>query len=74
MKYKTLNNGVEKPMIGLGVYNIPKRETQRVVEDAVCLGCQSIDTAAIYDNERGVGDALIRFPGCLLTPVHQLSA
>lgn len=34
MEYKKLNNGVEMPMIGFGVYNIPKRETQRVVEEA----------------------------------------
>ena len=58
MNYKTLNNGVEMPMIGLGVYNISKRETQRVVEDAVSVGYQSIDTAAMYYNERGVGDAV----------------
>lgn len=34
MEYKKLNNGVEMPMIGLGVYNIHERETQRVVEEA----------------------------------------
>ena len=46
------------PMIGLGVYNIPERETQRVVEDAVSVGYRSIDTAAMYHNEKGVGDAV----------------
>ena len=35
MEYKTLNNGLKMPMIGLGVYNILERDTQRVVEDAL---------------------------------------
>ena len=58
MEYKKLNNGVEMPMIGLGVYNIPARETQLVVEDAISVGYRSIDTAAMYYNERGVGDGV----------------
>lgn len=58
MEYKTLNNGVKMPMVGLGVYNISKRETQRVVEDAISVGYRHIDTAAMYYNERGVGDAV----------------
>jgi len=58
MEYKTLNNGVMMPMVGLGVYDVPKRETQRVVEDAIAAGYRSIDTAAMYYNERGVGDAV----------------
>ncbi len=58
MENKKLNNGVEMPMIGLGVYNISKRETQRVVEDAISVGFRSIDTAAMYNNERGVGDGV----------------
>lgn len=58
MVYKTLNNGVKIPMIGIGVYNIPERDTQRVVEEAVSVGYRSIDTAAMYYNERGVGDAV----------------
>ena len=58
MEYKKLNNGVEMPMIGLGVYNISQRETQRVVEDAISVGYRSIDTAAMYYNERGVGDGV----------------
>lgn len=58
MEYKKLNNGVEMPMIGLGVYNIPESETQRVVEDAISVGYRSIDTAAMYYNERGVGDGV----------------
>ena len=46
------------PMVGLGVYNISERKTQGVVEEAIGLGYRSIDTAAYYDNERGVGDAV----------------
>jgi len=53
-----LNNGVEMPMVGLGVYDIPGRKTQRVVEEAIGVGYRSIDTAAMYYNERGVGDAV----------------
>ena len=55
MEYKTLNNGLQMPMVGLGVYDIPERDTQRVVEDAISVGYRSIDTAAMYYNERGVG-------------------
>ena len=58
MEYKTLNNGLKIPIEGLGVYNISERETQRVVEDAISVGYRSIDTAAMYYNEKGVGDAV----------------
>ena len=44
MEYKVLNNGLKIPMVGLGVYNISERETQRVVEDAISVGYRSIDT------------------------------
>ena len=58
MEYKVLNNGLKMPMVGLGVYNISERETQRVVEDAISVGYRSIDTAAMYYNEKGVGNAV----------------
>lgn len=58
MEYKTLNNGVRMPMVGLGVYNISNKETRRVVEDAINVGYRSIDTAAMYYNERGVGETV----------------
>lgn len=48
MEYKMLNNGVEMPMVGLGVYNISQRETQRVVETAIEVGYRSIVTAAVW--------------------------
>lgn len=58
MEHKILNNGLKMPMVGLGVYNIPEKETRRVVEDALSAGYRSIDTAAMYENEKGVGDAV----------------
>ncbi|MEZ0607225.1 aldo/keto reductase [Fibrella sp. WM1] len=55
----TLNNGVEMPLLGLGVYAPSQRnEVQQAVEDALELGCRLIDTAAIYGNERDVAAAL----------------
>ena len=61
MEYKVLNNGLKMPMVGLGVYNISERETQRVVEDAISVGYRSIDTAAMYYNEKGVGFGHVAF-------------
>ena len=58
MDFKTLNNGLKMPMVGLGVYNISERETRRVVEDAISVGYRSIDTAAMYYNEKAVGEAV----------------
>lgn len=58
MQYKTLNNNLKMPMVGLGVYAVPERETQKVVEDAIAVGYRHIDTAAMYENEKGVGDAV----------------
>ena len=49
MEYKTLNNGVKMPIMGIGVYDIPERETQRVVEDAVSVGYRSLDTGTQCD-------------------------
>lgn len=42
--YKIFNNGITMPMVGLGVYDIPNRDTQRVVEEAFEEGYRSIDT------------------------------
>ncbi|MCF2518838.1 aldo/keto reductase [Dyadobacter sp. CY351] len=59
MKTVTLNNGVEMPILGLGVYQIPNHsECQKVVTDALELGYRSIDTAAGYQNEEAVGIAI----------------
>jgi 2,5-diketo-D-gluconate reductase A len=49
-----LNDGVEIPQLGYGVFQIPPDETQRAVEQALEAGYRHIDTAAAYRNERGV--------------------
>jgi diketogulonate reductase-like aldo/keto reductase len=55
----TLNNGTRMPWLGLGVWQIENdRETETVVRTALDLGYRSIDTARIYGNERGVGQAI----------------
>lgn len=59
MKNVTLNNGVEMPILGLGVYQIPDfNECKRTVLDALEVGYRSIDTASAYDNEEAVGEAI----------------
>ncbi|MFI7609871.1 aldo/keto reductase [Nonomuraea terrae] len=54
----TLNNGVEIPQLGFGVFQVPDQETTAAVTAALRAGYRSIDTAAIYGNEAGVGRAL----------------
>ena len=54
-----MNNGLKMPMVGLGVYNISEKETQRVVEEALSVGYRSIDTAAMYYNEKAVKSSAI---------------
>ena len=54
----TLNNGVSIPQLGFGVFQVPRGQTQRVVEDALEAGYRHIDTAAAYGNEAGVGAAI----------------
>ncbi|MEV7110977.1 aldo/keto reductase [Streptomyces anulatus] len=58
MQTLTLNNGVEMPALGLGVFQTPPEETIAAVKDALDLGYRHIDTAAAYGNEREVGQAL----------------
>ncbi|WP_406502121.1 aldo/keto reductase [Streptomyces sp. NBC_01590] len=53
-----LNNGVEIPQLGFGVFQVPDDETTAAVSAALEAGYRSIDTAAIYGNEAGVGRAL----------------
>ena len=53
-----LNNGVEMPALGLGVFQSPPEETTAAVEAALREGYRLIDTAAAYGNEREVGDAV----------------
>jgi len=54
----TLNNGVEIPVLGLGVFQTPPEETVAAVRSALDAGYRHIDTAAAYGNERQVGDAV----------------
>jgi diketogulonate reductase-like aldo/keto reductase len=54
----TLNNGIEMPTLGLGVFLSPPEETAAAVEAAVGAGYRLIDTASAYKNERAVGDGL----------------
>jgi diketogulonate reductase-like aldo/keto reductase len=56
----TLNNGVEMPAIGLGVFQTPPDVTTDAVEEALRLGYRHIDTAAAYANEREVGEGVRR--------------
>ncbi|MCA9880946.1 MAG: aldo/keto reductase, partial [Thermomicrobiales bacterium] len=56
----TLNNGVEMPALGLGVFQTPPEATTAAVEAALGVGYRLIDTAAAYGNEREVGAGLQR--------------
>ena len=56
----TLNNGVELPALGLGVFQSPPAETVGAVEAAIRTGYRLIDTAAAYANEREVGEGIRR--------------
>jgi len=58
MQYVTLNNGVEMPLLGFGVYQIPAEDTERAVSDALAAGYRLLDTAAAYGNEEAVGRAI----------------
>jgi len=56
----TLNNGVEIPALGFGVFQTPPDETVAAVETALATGYRHLDTAAAYGNEREVGEAIRR--------------
>jgi 2,5-diketo-D-gluconate reductase A len=59
MQYVTLNNGVEMPALGFGVFQVPDpAECERAVSDALAVGYRLIDTAAAYGNEEAVGRAI----------------
>jgi diketogulonate reductase-like aldo/keto reductase len=60
MSTVTLNNGVEMPAVGLGVFQTPPEETRAAVEAALATGYQHVDTAAAYGNEREVGEAVAK--------------
>ncbi|MCA1222978.1 aldo/keto reductase [Streptomyces sp. 8L] len=56
----TLNNQVTLPAIGYGVFQTPPEQTATAVETALKTGYRHIDTAAAYNNERGVGEGVRR--------------
>lgn len=59
MQTVKLNNGIEMPILGFGVFQIPDaNECEKCVVDAIELGYRSIDTAASYQNEQAVGNAI----------------
>ncbi len=60
MNYVTLNNGIQMPMVGYGVFEIPAEQTARCVFDALKTGYRLIDTAQAYYNEKEVGDGIQR--------------
>ncbi len=60
MKNVKLNNGVEMPILGYGVYQVDPAECERCVLDAISVGYRSIDTAQAYNNEEGVGNAITK--------------
>ena len=70
MKNIVLNNGVEMPQIGYGVYQVAPSECERCVSDALKTGYRMIDTAQAYHNEEGVGAAIrksgIPRDGCVI--------
>ena len=53
-----LNNGVEMPILGYGVFLVDPKECERCVTDAIDVGYRMIDTAQAYYNEEGVGAAI----------------
>ena len=59
----TLNDGRTMPQLGFGVFKVPQKEATDTVTVAIDAGYRSVDTAAIYGNEEGVGAALARANG-----------
>lgn len=60
MQTVKLNNGVEMPVLGYGVFQVPPETCERCVSDAISVGYRLIDTAQAYYNEEGVGRAITR--------------
>lgn len=58
METVKLSNGVEMPMEGFGVFQIPEETCEQVVRDAISVGYRLIDTASSYQNEKAVGRAI----------------
>ena len=58
MRKIKLNNGIEIPTLGFGVYQIDEKHCEQAVLDAIDVGYRLIDTATAYQNERQVGNAI----------------
>lgn len=58
MQNITLNNGVEIPILGFGVYQIAPKDTKSAVLNAIKAGYRHFDTAQAYANEKEVGEAI----------------
>ncbi len=58
MQTVKLNNGIDMPILGFGVYQVSNQETERAVSDAISVGYRMFDTAQAYANEEGVGNAI----------------
>ena len=58
MEYIRLNNGVEVPLLGYGVFLVSPDQCERCVSEALEVGYRHIDTAQAYYNEEGVGQAI----------------
>jgi diketogulonate reductase-like aldo/keto reductase len=58
MNFITLNNGIKMPQLGFGVWQVPDDQAATAVTTALEIGYRSIDTAMIYKNEKGVGQAI----------------
>jgi methylglyoxal/glyoxal reductase len=56
--FTTLNTGATMPLLGLGVYDMYNREAEQAVDWALDIGYRLIDTAAMYENEREIGNAI----------------
>ena len=60
METVTLNNGIQMPLIGYGVFQVNPAECEKCVSDAIKAGYRLIDTAQAYMNEEGVGNAIAK--------------
>ncbi|MFC5833955.1 aldo/keto reductase [Nonomuraea insulae] len=58
MQTITLNNGLEMPILGFGVFQIPPEQTEQAVTEALAAGYRKFDTASAYQNEEAVGHAI----------------
>lgn len=58
MEYFKLNNGIQMPMVGIGVFTFTPAEAQAAIESALRDGIRLIDTANAYQNEKATGRAM----------------